>query len=316
MSVFPFDVKKRSRFLVAGAGGGFDFLCGLPICLELERRGHDVTIASYSFAPLGKVEGGRWHGDHLVEIDAASSMPGGGYFPEVRLSKWYEGRGIDKRIWCLTREGVQPTLRSYDYLIGKFGIDTVICVDGGVDGIFRGDEHDLGTPSMDSASVIAASLCRVRTRIYACTAFGTEGAEGKVSHAQVLNRMADLIRGDAMLGVGTILRRQPSGGLFAEGARYVLDAMPDVNQSTIVNSVLAAMDGAFGRTAVNAKTRERMPWISPLTAMIWYFDAGAVARMKLFYDEAVRSETVEEVASAIDRARTRTGVKDYEDIPI
>lgn len=316
MSIFPFDVRKKTRFLVAGAGGGYDFLCGLPICLALESRGHDVVIANYSFTPLSMVKGGKWHGDHLLEIDSTAELSEGDYFPEVHLSRWYKQQRIDKSIWCLTKEGVRPTLESYNYLIEKHGIDAVICVDGGVDGIFRGDEHDLGTPSMDSISVIAASLCKAKERIYACTAFGTEGAEGKVSHAQVLNRMSELIQSDAMLGVGVVLRNRPSGKAFLDAASCVLDSTPNVKRSTIVSSILAAMNGEYGRTVVNAKTRERMPWISPLTAMIWYFEADAVARMKLFYDDAARSETVQEVADAIENVRNRSGVKDYEDIPI
>ena len=36
MSIVPFDISPDANVLVVGAGGGCDFICGLPIVLELE----------------------------------------------------------------------------------------------------------------------------------------------------------------------------------------------------------------------------------------------------------------------------------------
>lgn len=57
MTTIPLPIPPQSTVLVAGAGGGFDFLCGLPIVLELEAAGHTVHIANYSFTNLGAVRG-------------------------------------------------------------------------------------------------------------------------------------------------------------------------------------------------------------------------------------------------------------------
>ena len=216
----------------------------------------------------------------------------------------------------MARQGVRPTLDSYNYLITQLGIDVVMCIDGGVDGIFRGDEHDLGTPSMDSISIIATSLCKASLKIYSCTAFGTEGAESRVSHAQALNRMSDLTQQGAMLGVGLILKNSSAGGGFVDAANFIFDRLPPLHRSTIVSTILAAMEGHYGRTTVNEKTRERQPWISPLTALVWYFDANMVAQMKLFYEQAKESSTVEEVASAIEVVRQQINIKPFEAIPL
>jgi hypothetical protein len=43
MSDLPLELPPGCTVLVAGAGGGFDFLCGLPIVLELEAR-FDIPI--------------------------------------------------------------------------------------------------------------------------------------------------------------------------------------------------------------------------------------------------------------------------------
>ena len=52
MTMLPLDLQKNETVLIAGAGGGFDFLCGLPIALELEALGHSVHFANYSFTNL------------------------------------------------------------------------------------------------------------------------------------------------------------------------------------------------------------------------------------------------------------------------
>lgn len=143
-------ILPRGGVLVAGAGGGFDFLCGLPIVLELERRGHSVHIANYSFTQLSHVRGGTWYGEHLLEITADARLAEGDYFPEQLLARWYRDRkAIEKPVWCLAQTGVAPTTASYNYLVDRLGIQTVICIDGGVDGLFRGDEWDPGAHRLE-----------------------------------------------------------------------------------------------------------------------------------------------------------------------
>lgn len=315
--VFPIELPSNSRVLVIGAGGGFDFLCGLPIVLELESRGHYVHMGNYSFTQLQEVAGGIWHTDSLLEINANSTLQSGHYFPELLLAKWWKRQNrSNQSVWCLDRKGVQPTLKSYNYLVEQLNLDAVICIDGGVDGIFRGDEHDLGTPSMDSISVISTSLCQAKHKIYACTAFGTEGAEGKVSHAQALERMADLIAQQAMLGVGVVLPQTKVGQDFLAAVRFAFDQIEPVRRSIIISTLVAAIQGQFGNTSVHAKTQDKPPWLSPLTALFWYFQAEAVAKIKLFYHEVLNTETVKEMADAIERARARHGVKPHQSIPI
>ena len=317
MDLFPLTLSPNSNILVIGAGGGFDFVCGLPVALELESQGHTVYIGNYSFTSLENVGNAEWCTDHLLKVTADSNLPMGEYFPEVHLSRWYlNTKGIEKPIWCLAREGVLPTLESYNFLVDTLSIDTVICVDGGVDGIFRGDEYELGTPSMDSVSVIAAHLCHAPTRIYACTAFGIDGAESSLSHAQVLNRIADLVRANAMLGVSTLLKDTPVGAEFQNAVDFIHRQMQSHQKSTIVSSIMASMNGVYGNASVNAKTQERQLWISPLTALYWYFRADDVAKMKLFYSKILQTQTVVEVSQAIEEIRNEYGVQPHELIPV
>jgi hypothetical protein len=316
MSIFPIPLAEHSQVLLIGAGGGFDIVCGLPIALELEAQGHTVHLANYSFTDLRLIVGADQSYGHLYKITADSAHPTAGYFPERHLAAWYrQAKGLDRPVWCLAKQGVQPTLASYNYLVGQLKIDVVVAVDGGVDGLFRGDEFELGTPSMDAISVIAASLCQARQKIYVCTAFGIEGAETRLSHAQVLHRMADLTRQEALLGVSTVLKGSAAARDFQSAVDYIHRQMETYQASTIASSLLAAIGGGYGRMAVNAKTQERQPWISPLTALYWYFRAEEVARLKLFYPQVLNSETVMEVSAAIEAVRQAAGVQPHEAIP-
>lgn len=220
MTVVPLHLAPGARVLVVGAGGGFDFLCGLPIALELEERGHPTFIASYSFTHLQAVRGGIWRTPGLIEVTPASACDDD-YFPERHLAAWFaDVVGVERPIWCLGKGAVAETRESLDHLVRQHGIDAVVCVDGGVDGIFRGDEADLGTPSMDSVTVLATHTCAAAHRLYACTAFGVEGAEGTVSHAQALERMAELTAQGAFRGVGAIVPTDPVGRRFVDAASY------------------------------------------------------------------------------------------------
>lgn len=316
MQVVPFAIPKESNVLLVGAGGGFDFVCGLPIALELEANGHTVHLANYSFSNLVAAGNARAHSESLLEVNAESTGSDD-YFPERDIAAWYgQRRNSARSVFCLAKRGLAETLKSYRYLVEQLAINVVVCVDGGIDGLFRGDETDLGTPSMDTVSIFATHLCGAPIRTYASVGFGTEGAEGSVSHAQGLRRMAELVANDAALGVGFIQRNTPSGHGFLDAVEFVFARMPPVRRSIMVSSLVAAVRGEFGHRVVHPKTVERPPWVSPLTALVWYFDADAVARAKPYYHDALRTETVSDMADLIDSTRNRLGIQPHEAIPI
>ena len=45
-------LRDCKRILLAGAGGGFDIFCGLPLYFALRRRGCEVHLANLSFSRL------------------------------------------------------------------------------------------------------------------------------------------------------------------------------------------------------------------------------------------------------------------------
>ncbi len=46
------------RVLIAGAGGGFDVFCGVPLGCALRRAGKEVTHANLTFTYLGGTDAG------------------------------------------------------------------------------------------------------------------------------------------------------------------------------------------------------------------------------------------------------------------
>jgi hypothetical protein len=49
-------------------GGGYDVFCGLPVYLELVRRGKKVHLASFSFSDIARFAGGKRLTDTLVGV--------------------------------------------------------------------------------------------------------------------------------------------------------------------------------------------------------------------------------------------------------
>lgn len=164
-----------------------------------------MHLANYSFTDLHQVGGAERVQTALYRVDAASTPPPGGYFPEGALARWWAKEMAEERpVWCFPWYGVKPVTEAYAYLHETLHLDAVVVLDAGVDGLFIGNEHDLGTPAMDAVSILAAASLPC-TRIFGITAFGTEGRAQSVRHADALHRMAELVGRGACLGVSAAL---------------------------------------------------------------------------------------------------------------
>src|SRR5438128_1294473 len=93
------------RVLVAGARGGFDVFCGLPLYFALRDAGRQVFLANLSFAPLHRVGGCRL-APALVAVTADSLGAAAiSYFPEGHLTRWFRSRGEEVPVYCFERTG-------------------------------------------------------------------------------------------------------------------------------------------------------------------------------------------------------------------
>lgn len=245
-------LTASSRVLVAGMGGGYDVVCGLPLFLALEEKGCAVHLASFSSTPLNDVSDAVRHTETLWEVTARSARPS--YFPEGWLARWFqEKRSQDVSLWCFGASGVGPYHQSYTYLVEHLGIDTVILVDGGVDSLLRGDEYSLASPLEDALSLATVSRLDVPQKLLVTTAFSAERLDN-ISHAQVLARIADLTRADAFYGVSALLPQSDAGRAFADAGEYILAHQAGMHQSVVLASMLFALRGEFGEQVVSAST--------------------------------------------------------------
>lgn len=312
----PFSLPPRSRVLVAGAGGGFDVVCGLPVALSLRDAGCDVHLANYSFAQLSEVQGADRPLPQLYGITGTCGAPPNDYLPERGLARWWKSRfGEDRPVWSLDRVGVRPAREAYRYLRERLGLDAVVLVDGGVDGLFLGNEYDTGTPSMDAVSILAAASLDCRG-VYVSTAFGTEGVGKTVRHADALRRIAELVRRRAFLGACAATTEDRASMLFSEAVDTIQRNLEPTSHSITAGSITAAMRGSFGDSVVTVRSREQPVWVSPLTLLYWFFDLEAVARAKPYADEVQDTDSVADVHAAIERYRDRVGAWPRADIPI
>ncbi|MER6631360.1 DUF1152 domain-containing protein [Streptomyces sp. NPDC000987] len=290
--------------LVAGAGGGFDVYAGLPLALALRSAGKEVHLASLSFADLYGLDGDVW-----LDVDVAAVGPDtearGDYFPERTLARWLARQELPTTVHAFPRVGVRPLRAAYRTLIEHLGgVDAIVLVDGGTDILMRGDEHGLGTPEEDMASLAAVNgLEEVPDRLVACLGFGVDSYHG-VSHALVLENLAALERDGAFLGVFSL----PSGS--REGALY-LDAVAHAQLSTpeypsIVNgSVAAAVRGEFGDVRFTERTKGSELFVNPLMSAYFCVDAAGLARRNLYLDRLEDTTLMRQISSVIEEFRAR-----------
>lgn len=315
--VVPIQHKESSNILLAGAGGGFDFLCALPIALKLLSEGHTVSFASYSFSNLKKCSSSEWLDDNILVVDENSYTENGEYFPELYLPRWFSYKmGLKIPVFCFSRLGIRSLRAAYNKLHEIYRYDALYVVDGGADGIFRGDEYGLGTPSMDSISVIAGSTSAIPNCTYVLTAFGSEGINNEVAHADVLERVSELTSRNYFYGVSALLKSSQVGSDFMNAVDFIFNKMDIKHRSVIVSSIVKSMEGMFGNNVVNLKTVDRPVWLSPLTNLFWFFNLDGVARLKLFYSDVLETDSVAEVSDIITHLHEKIGKKNRDSIPI
>ena len=307
-------IASAERVLIAGAGGGCDFLSGLPLYFALRESGKQVFVANLSFSNLRSASG-HWLAPKLFEVtpDVASDEI---YFPERSLSRWLREEGHDDRVYAFERGGVRPLVESYQILVKKLDVDTVILVDGGTDSLMRGDEFDLGTPEEDISSILAVDELAVENKLLLCLGFGVDAFHG-VCHAQFLENVAALIRTGGYLGAFSLTEDMSSVRAYRKAVEAVVNELPPQYASIVCTSISSAITGHFGNYHATDRTMGSELFINPLMSFYWCFDVPAVAS-QVFYREAARTtETVEELARVISEFRMACPtIRPWRDIPV
>jgi hypothetical protein len=212
--------------------------------------------------------------------------------------------------------GVKPLSGILQYLQSFLQLDAIVVLDAGVDGLFEGSEHELGTPAIDNVSIFAAWTLSDIQKYYAFTAFGSEGRGHSVRHADALMRVSQQVALQGMLGVSALLPQDSCGELFLEAVDLIHRQAGSEGKSIMASSLVAALQGKFGHHDLTEKTTEAPIWISPLTLLFWFFRLDTIAQAKPFRRKALDTETVLDMNRVIQDSRKKAQVLPRLDIPI
>lgn len=307
------ELEKSRKILIAGAGGGFDVFCGLPLYFWLKKAGKVVHLANLSFTQLDYCDGER----PVPSLVRVTSTTGGSqrYFPEVHLATWLTKQFGDTPVYALERSGAQPVLSAYQWLTQNLSVDTIVLMDGGTDSLMRGDEAVLGTPQEDMTSLFAASeITGVTGKFLVCIGFGVDTFHG-VCHAHFLQNAAAIIEEGGFLGSWSLAREMEEFQLYREAFEFVSNRMS--NEASIVNSsIISAVNGWFGNEHATRKTEGSELFINPLMAQYWAFNLDHVARRNLYLDRIRKTTSYGELTVAIETFRAGISkVRQWKDIP-
>jgi hypothetical protein len=262
---FLTEIQQANTILLAGAGGGFDIFSGLPLYFWLRSLGKTVHLANLSFTTVYATNGERT-GASTVRINA-NTEPVLRYFPEIHLAKWLKTQGEPDTIYCLDRAGVRPISGAYQTLTLQLQPDALVLVDGGTDSLMRGDEHGLGTPQEDMASMLgAASVLHPNMPKYLlCLGFGIDHFHG-VPHHDVLEAIAAITLAGGYLGAWPVMSESVEAGKYKAACEYAFTQM-HYHPSIVNTSILSAIEGHFGNYHANYRTEGSTLFINPLMAL-------------------------------------------------
>jgi hypothetical protein len=291
-------LREARRVLVAGAGGGFDVYAGLPLAFALRSAGAEVHLANLSFSDLYGLSLDSWVAEDVAAVRPDTPLRGD-YFPERALARWLGEQGLPDTVYAFPRTGVEPLRAAYRALLDHLGgVDAVVLVDGGTDILMRGDEHGLGTPEEDMASLAAvAGLDEVPHRLVACLGFGVDAYHG-VNHAQVLENLAALERDGAYLGAFSVSRSTKAGALYLDAVDHAQAELP-AYPSIVNGSIAAAVRGEFGDVRFTDRTKGSELFVNPLMSLYFCVDLPALARANLYLDRLAGTMLMRQISSVI-----------------
>ncbi|MBW4618413.1 MAG: DUF1152 domain-containing protein [Cyanosarcina radialis HA8281-LM2] len=311
-SPFLTELLLGENILLAGAGGGFDIFCGLPLYFGLRNLGKKVYLANLSFSYLP--EDIQSLSPSLLKVTADTPQPHD-YFPELYLAQWFRERDEETPIYCFDRTGFKPLLASYQKLVEHLNLDTIVLVDGGTDSLMRGDEIGLGTPHEDVTSIAAVNKLQVQRKMLVCLGFGVDYYHG-VCHAHFLEGVSELIRSNGYLGMFSVVKEMPEVQKYLGATEFVFQKMPN-NISIVSSSISSAIAGHYGDYHVTSRTQGSQLWINPLMPVYWCFQLDKVAARILYLDAIEPTNSYRDLLFAIEAWESRRkNVRGWEDIPV
>jgi hypothetical protein len=309
------ELGNVQNILIAGAGGGFDVFCGLPLYFSLKAQGKNVVLANLSFTNLPNTSATQVH-PFCWKIKATNQVLNGyNYFPEKYLAEWFLTQGQIIDIYAFEKTGVNQLKKSFDFIQEKHNIDAVILIDGGTDSILRGNEEELGTPTEDCLSLAAAYRSKIKNKFLVCLGFGVDDYHG-VSHYLFLENVSNLIQTGGFLGSFHLLKEMEEFEKYRDAVNYSNQRMK-LHPSIVSNSITSSVEGHYGDFHQTASTKGSELWINPLMGIYWCFDLKAVIKNLLYYENIRLSNTYTELKTGLDEYRNKLSVfRERKNIPL
>jgi hypothetical protein len=305
---------KPKNVLLAAVGGGFDVFNAMTLDFTLACHGIHRHISSYS-VDVGFKE------SQFVPITGVGEKDV--YNPEGILASWLNrGPGLyDRRpkpnppipIYKIGKVGPRPLREAYKKLIDKLEIDMIIMMDGGVDSLMIGNEVRKGTVAEEYVNFAALSEIDIK-KVLMSFGFGCEQEE-QISHGRVLENMAKLFEQNKVLGACALTRDEADFANYNCSYQYVVDHFPDHKKSHIHPRIIRSIQGDFGWNEFGEKTimKSNKPvFLSPLMAIMWFFDGDAVIRNNLLVPAMKDYDTFYDALGLVQSA---ANVRDHQPIP-
>lgn len=297
-----FDIlSPASTVLVAGCGGGYDVLSGLPLYFALRRLGKTVILANLSFSNLHALAEAEFC-ENCVRVRHDMKLKRqaihGTYFPEYYLVQWFKERFAECiDLYAFRREtGVKQLRKAYSKICKQHSVDAIVLVDGGTDSLMFGFEECMGTPEEDQSSITAVHLVEtVNTKLLLSIGFGVDSFHG-VSHGLFLENVAALEKKGGYHGCFSVPQHSVEGGLYMEAYSAVSQSM----QCSIVCACITdAMKGEFGNHHSTDRTGGSKLFINPLMPIYWCFDLTCLAQQIPYVLKLEKTSTAFEVHKVI-----------------
>jgi len=315
------QLKDCKRIMIAGCGGGYDMMSGIPLFFGLEKAGATCFLANVAFTDDSDITDVKVISEGCYEVNANSKREGHwtikdeSYWPELFVSRWFkEKENRDVPVYMFVGCGVKPLQNAFQKLVDSLQLDAIILADGGTDSLMFGDECGLGTPTEDMTSISAVYLVKnVKKKFLINLGLGIDCHHGVV-HTHYLENMATIDKLGGFLGAFSLHHTMEEAKKFEE---IYTTSLP-VN-SIVCSSILSAVKGEFGNhhsPYTRSRTQGSSLYISPLMCMYFTFLLDVVAQKVIYLPQLYETKTLYDVRKIINNFRTHlTDIRQASVIP-
>ena len=301
-------LANSDNILLAGCGGGYDFMSALPLYFSLKDLGKNVYLANLSFSSLSEARALNPDDKILTSgfrVHSGTKVESNTYFPELYTCQWFHERGEEVEIFafdhCLATRNLADC---YEWICKERGIDTIVLVDGGTDSLTYGDECNMGTPVEDHTSMAAVDMVGgVGLKLLCCIGFGVDSFHG-ISHGLFLQNVATAEKQGHFYGTFSVSRHTPEARKYMDCYQYVASKM---QHSIVCSSIINGMKGEFGNHHSTQRTKSSTLFINHLMCILWTFDLQGINKNIPYLEQLKKSVGFAETNSIIMSYRAKLG---------